>query len=160
MPARSTSQQSSSPGHLTIVYKITLGERRRVEHISIEGNRYFSTGTLRDLLSVRAADTLDRHGSYSQALVAADVAALEGAYRNNGFSHVKVTAETGGAGSGAAGEAAASRSPDGQGDPSREEGAATGAKMAPLDVTYHIDEGEQLARGRVAPGRERSHGGR
>jgi outer membrane protein insertion porin family len=117
-------EQTSSPGQVTIVYKVTLGQRRHVEHISIEGNRYFSTDTLRDLLSVREADTLDHHGSYSQALVSADIAALEGAYRNNGFSHVKVIAETG--------ISAAGRS-----------------KTAPLDVTYHVNEGEQSRVGAV-----------
>jgi outer membrane protein assembly complex protein YaeT len=136
-------EQSSSPGQVTIVYQITQGERRRVEHVSIEGNRYFSAGTLHDLLSVREADTLDRHGSYSQALVSADVAALEGVYRNNGFSHVKVTAETGKPGSDA-GESSASPSLNSKGDPSTEERAAAADKTAPLDVTYHIDEGEQL----------------
>ena len=47
-----------------------------------------------DLISVHAADVLDRHGVYSQALVSADVSALESVYRNNGFSQVKVTPET------------------------------------------------------------------
>jgi len=137
-------QQNSSPGQVTIVYEITLGQRRRVEHVSIEGNRYFSVGTLRDLLSVREADTLDHHGSFSQALVAADVAALEAVYRNNGFDHVKVTAETG-----IPGSAAASRSADIQSDPSSVEGATAGGKTAPLDVTYHIDEGDQSRVGAV-----------
>jgi outer membrane protein insertion porin family len=36
-----------------------------------------TTATLMDLLSVHAADVLDRHGLYSQALVSADVSALE-----------------------------------------------------------------------------------
>ncbi len=145
--ARAEHRQTSSPGQVTIVYQITLGQRRRVEHVSIEGNHYFSAGALRDLLSVREADTLDRHGSYSQALVSADVAALEGAYRDNGFAHVKVTAESGMPGSEAIGGAAASRSSDRQGDPSS--GVAVGGKTAPLDVTYHIEEGEQLRVGAV-----------
>ena len=58
------------------------------------GNHYFDTATLMDLLSVHAADVLDRHGLYSQALVSADVSALEAVYQNNGFSQVKVTPET------------------------------------------------------------------
>ena len=71
-----------------------LGLRRRVEKVSITGNHYFDTATLMDLLSVHAADVLDRHGVYSQALVSADVSALEAVYQNNGFSEVKVTPET------------------------------------------------------------------
>jgi len=137
-------EQTSSPGEVTILYRINLGERRRVEKVSIDGNRYFSTGTLRELLSVREADTLDHHGSFSQALVAADVAALEGVYRNNGFAHVKVSAETGSAGS-----AAASPTTNSQGDPSTAARAAPRVRTAPLVVTYHIDEGEQSRVGAV-----------
>ena len=43
---------------------------------------------------MRAANHFDRHGTYSQALVAADVNALEAVYQNNGFSKVNVTPET------------------------------------------------------------------
>ena len=46
------------------------------------------------MLNVHAADTLDRHGAYSQALVSADVSALQAVYQNNGFSKVKITPET------------------------------------------------------------------
>ena len=77
-----------------IVFNVQLGPRRRVQSVSVAGNHYFDTATLKELLSVHAADTLDRHGAYSQALVAADVSALEAVYRNNGFSNVKVTPET------------------------------------------------------------------
>ena len=45
-------------------------------------------------MTVHAADHLDRHGAYSQALVTADVNALQAVYQNNGFSKVKVTPET------------------------------------------------------------------
>ena len=65
-----------------------------MEKVAIEGNHYFDSATLMDLLSVHAADALDRHGAYSQALVSADVSALEAVYQNNGFAKVKVTPET------------------------------------------------------------------
>ncbi len=87
-------RQSAGAEEVTILYTVQLGPRRRVEQVSVAGNHYFSTATLMDLLSVHAADVLDRHGLYSQALVSADVSALESVYRNNGFSQVKVTPET------------------------------------------------------------------
>ena len=43
---------------------------------------------------MHAASTLDKHGAYSQALLSADVGALQAVYQNNGFSKVKVTPET------------------------------------------------------------------
>ncbi|HUX45508.1 MAG TPA: POTRA domain-containing protein [Terracidiphilus sp.] len=73
-----------------IVYTVTLGVRRRVERVTVSGNHYFDTGTLKDLLSVHTADTLDRHGAYSQALVENDVSSLTAVYHNNGFSSVRI----------------------------------------------------------------------
>ena len=120
-------QQSPESGTVTITYTVTLGERRRVERVSVNGNHYFNAKTLEELLSVHAADHLDRHGTYSQALVSADINALQAVYQNNGFSKVKVTPETLIAG--------ATVSPAGLGtvrDPTE-----------PITVIYHIEEGEQ-----------------
>ncbi len=130
-------QQNPESGTVTITYTVTLGERRRVEKVSVTGNHYFNTKTLEELLSVHAADHLDRHGTYSQALVSADVNALQAVYQNNGFSKVKVTPETliAGAAVSAAGQAAV-RNP-----------------TEPITVVYHIEEGQQQRVGDVAVGR-------
>jgi outer membrane protein insertion porin family len=118
-------EQSTDQDQVTILYTVRLGPRSRVERVTVTGNRYFDAATLEELLSVRAAGTLDRHGVYSQALVAADINTLETVYRNNGFPDVKVTAETGTPKAGAP------------------------SKTAPLIVTYRIDEGEQQRVGTV-----------
>jgi outer membrane protein insertion porin family len=112
---------------VTITYTVTLGARRRVEKVSVEGNHYFNAQTLQELLSVHAADNLDRHGSYSQALVVADINALEAVYQNNGFSKVKVTPETLSGGS--------EVSAPGQG--------IVRNSAEPISVVYHIEEGQQ-----------------
>ena len=117
-------RQSATAGQVTIVYKVRLGPRRRVEQVSVQGNHYFDSATLKDLLSVHAADSLDHHGAYSQALVNADINALQAVYQNNGFSKVKVTPET-------------------------SAGAAKAGKIAPLAVVYRIEEGQQLRVGTV-----------
>lgn len=110
-----------------IVYNVNLGSRRKVERVSVEGNHYFDSATLEQMLNVHAAGSIDHHGVYSQALVTADVAALQGVYQNNGFSNVKVTPET------------LSGS-----DPQASEPGAGGARTgAPLIVVYHIQEGQQ-----------------
>jgi outer membrane protein insertion porin family len=118
---------------VTIMYTVQLGTRRRVEKVSIEGNHYFDTETLKDLLSVHAADVLDRHGLYSQALVSADVSALVALYQNNGFSQVKVVPETNTAETVAADNPVSSST----GRPAAIDGSA------PLSVTYRITEGPQ-----------------
>ena len=126
-------RQSAGSDEVTIVYTVRLGPRRRVAIVSITGNHYFDTATLMDLLSVHAADVLDRHGSYSQALVSADVSALENVYRENGFSQVKVTPEIG-----TPETVAAENPPPAAG---RQTAIASGAQ---LTVTYDITEGPQL----------------
>ena len=128
-------EQRPTLSEVRIVFEIALGPRRRVERVRVTGNRYFDTETLKDLLSVHPANTLDRHGAYSQTLVAADINALEGAYRNNGFAQVKVTATT---------STPETMSPDSAANTGP---PADGA--APLVVTYHIAEGPQTRVGSV-----------
>ena len=114
------------PDEVLIVYSVDLGLRGRVESVAVEGNRYFDSATLRDLLSVRAASALDRHGLYSQQMVTADVQSLETVYQNNGFAGVKVTEETRAAGTAAP-----------------VSGTNAEARSAPIAVVYRIAEGPQ-----------------
>ncbi len=120
-------EQNPEGGTVTITYTVALGARRRVSKVSVEGNHYFDAATLEALLSVHAADHLDRHGAYSQALVGADIGALQAVYQNNGFSKVKVTPETASGGA--------------QTTPAAPGGVHNSAE--PISVTYHIDEGQQ-----------------
>ena len=88
-------QQSIGSGEEEIRYKVRLGARRRVERVTVTGNRYFDSATLEEMLSVHRAGDIDRHGDFSQALVATDVSALQAVYKNNGFPDVKITPEIG-----------------------------------------------------------------
>ena len=119
-------QHNAQSDVVSITYTVALGERRRVDHVSVEGCRYFGAKTLEDLLAVRAADKFDRHGTYSQALVASDMSALQGVYENNGFSEVKITPET------LAGNVQTPAP-----------GQVFSQSAQPLSVIYHIDEGKQ-----------------
>jgi outer membrane protein insertion porin family len=119
-------QQSAETGRVSIVYNVQLGQRQRVGKVSVQGNHYFDAQTLEQLLSVHAATTFDRHGGYSQALVSADVSALEAVYQDNGFSKVKVTPVT-----------------------NLASGAGRRSASIPLTVVYRIDEGEQQRVGTV-----------
>ena len=114
------------PDEVLIVYDVNLGLRRRVESVTVAGNRYFDSGTLKKLLSVRAASPLDRHGLYSQEMVSDDVGALQAVYQSNGFASVKVTPET-------VAKGVTTAAPD----QSSEE------TSAPIGVIYRIVEGPQ-----------------
>lgn len=126
-------EHSAAGGTLTIVYSIDVGARRRVEKVAVTGNHYFDAKTLESLLSVHAADYLDRHGTYSQALVAADLSALETVYENNGFSKVKVRPETVGA----------------DGSNPKVQQRTVRNPTEPISVIYHIDEGQQQRVGKL-----------
>ncbi len=118
-------EQLRIPDQVVIVYKVRLGPRSRVERVSVAGNRYFDSPTLDDLLSVHVADTVDRHGAYSQALLASDVSSLQAVYHNNGFPWVKVTPEI------------------------TEARNIKPGKTVPVTVVYHIEEGKQVRVGSV-----------
>jgi outer membrane protein assembly complex protein YaeT len=141
-------QQISSAGEVEIVFNVDPGLRRRVDKVSIEGNHYFNQATLQQLLSVHAADTLDHHGTYSQALVSSDVSALESVYRNNGFAHVRVHPETSTPETGATDNSLPA--------PAAKLGKAARAakskqdQIAPLSLTYKIEEGQQQRVGAVS----------
>ncbi len=141
----SHTQHTQDDKEVIIVFNVQLGERRRVESVSVAGNRYFDAATLKALLSVRAADTLDRHGAYSQALVSADINAIENVYHNNGFASVKVTPET-------STPEAGTPEVDIQENSSKAGAPRTSGSRrvtAPLAVTYRIDEGGQIRVGSV-----------
>jgi outer membrane protein assembly complex protein YaeT len=136
-------------GQVEILFSVVLGSRRRVQRVEIAGNHYFDSATLKDLLSVHAADTLDHHGTYSQALVSADVSALEAIYRNNGFSKVKVTPETSTPNTFVADNSAAPAPGVAKSPSSASKTSPAGEQAAPLAVIYRIEEGEQQRVGTV-----------
>ena len=144
-------EKSNSPAEVEILFTVDLGPRRRVQRVEVAGNHYFDSATLKELLSVHAADSLDRHGAYSQALVSADVSALEAVYQNNGFSKVKITPETSTPETVAA-DNPAPQAADKSASPAQKTAPAVERareRTAPLVVTYRIDEGDQLRVGSV-----------
>jgi len=117
--------RNPTPELVKIVYTVELGARHRVQRVSVTGNKYIDQQTLRDLLNVKASDSFERQGVYNQQLVASDVASLQAVYQNNGFSHVQVTPEIQ--------------------DWVNSLGVAVKAhgKQVPLNVIYHVEEGQQ-----------------
>lgn len=120
-------RQTPRPDEVDIVYTVDLGSRQRVEAVSVEGDHYFDSATLKDLIGVHAADVSDRHGLYSQALLASDISALEDVYKNNGFPDVKVTSDV---------SSLATPDPGGQ-------ERTRASNTAGIRVAYRINEGPQ-----------------
>jgi outer membrane protein assembly complex protein YaeT len=139
------SQQTPAQNEVLIDYNVELGGRRKVQSVKVDGNHYFDAATLELLLNVHAANALDRQGAYSQALVNADIAALSDTYKNNGFSKISITPETGP-------KANPDTSPDANAPiaPATQPSRPVSKISAPLTVVYHITEGPQQHVGIVA----------
>jgi outer membrane protein insertion porin family len=76
-----------------ISFAIGRGERYKVAHVEVRGNRYFDSLTIRERMNVVPAGWLvNRYGRYSEELLDADKRAIAELYRSNGFRDVKVNA--------------------------------------------------------------------
>jgi outer membrane protein insertion porin family len=101
----------------TIEYAISRGTRYKLVRVSVTGNRYFDTPSLRERMFMQPAGFLIlRHGRYSEAFQRKDEENITNLYQANGFREAKVTSAV---------------------DP------GTPGKPGNIAVTVHIDEGEQ-----------------
>ena len=116
------------PNDDLIIYRIERGPQHKVVSVKVTGNRYFDRDTIKERLSVQKADTLNGHGTFSQALLASDADAIAALYKSNGFGNVKVSPEV----------------VDSDQAPGTKKG-----KLAYIRVTYRIDEGQQQRIGAV-----------
>jgi outer membrane protein insertion porin family len=75
-----------------IDFLINLGERHKLVHIEIDGNRYFTTEAIRERMLLRTASFLQYpHGRFSDGILRRDEEAITGLYESNGFRDAKVT---------------------------------------------------------------------
>jgi outer membrane protein insertion porin family len=77
----------------SVVFTVDRGKRYKVKSVDIKGNKYFSSELLMERMRVQKANPYLRSGKYSPALVAADVSAIQGLYRANGFDEATVTTD-------------------------------------------------------------------
>src|SRR5579875_732578 len=75
----------------TITYYIALGPRRKLVHIDILGNDYFTLETIRERMFLQTKSIVLRYGRYSETFRTNDQRAIENLYQANGFRDVKVT---------------------------------------------------------------------
>jgi outer membrane protein insertion porin family len=75
----------------TIEYIISRGQRYRLVHVDISGNKYFDDEAIRERMFLQPASFRVRHGRYSEAFRRKDEENIANLYRANGFRDVKVT---------------------------------------------------------------------
>src|SRR6266851_5432024 len=76
----------------TIEYVISRGQRHKLVSLSIAGNKYFNTDTIRERMFMEPASFRMRHGRYSEVFRRKDEENITNLYRSNGFRDVKVSA--------------------------------------------------------------------
>ena len=85
-------EANPEPNRTLIEYNITSGDRHKLKHIEITGNRYFDYATLRERMYLQTASFLRRrYGLYSDRLLQQDEENIADLYRANGFPDVMVT---------------------------------------------------------------------
>jgi len=101
----------------TIQYSISRGMRYKLVRLTITGNNYFDTESLRERMFMQPAGLLIlRHGRYSEAFQRKDEENITNLYNANGFREAKVTSSV---------------------------APVTSGKPGSIGVTMHIDEGRQ-----------------
>jgi len=75
----------------TIEYVISEGQRQKLAHIYITGNKYFRSDDIRERMFMQPASFALRHGRYSEAFRHKDEETIADLYRTNGFRDVKVS---------------------------------------------------------------------
>ena len=87
-------KKESEPAIVRVIYAIDAGPVHKLALVEITGNKNFlDTAALRSYLQIQPANRFLSHGKYSEALLKADVATLEGLYHSNGFRQVVITTE-------------------------------------------------------------------
>jgi outer membrane protein assembly complex protein YaeT len=85
-------EDSATASVRNITYTVDRGVRHRLSKLTIEGNKFFDTGTIRDRMSVIAAVPIRYpYGRYSPKALARDVQSIKDLYQSNGFREVEVT---------------------------------------------------------------------
>ena len=75
----------------TIDYYIATGPRRRLVKVTVSGNTYFDSDTLRERMFLRPKSLGLRYGRYSESFRHKDAETIENLYEANGFRDVQVT---------------------------------------------------------------------
>jgi len=89
-----TSKLTQKDGRQLVIFDVNRGELHTFSDLSIQGNKYFPSATIRERMVIQPADILQRHGVFSSALLTRDLGVITGLYQTNGFQQVSVTAKT------------------------------------------------------------------
>jgi outer membrane protein insertion porin family len=79
-------------GEETIEYVISRGQRFKLANLTVTGDKYFDSDTIRERMFMMPSSFRIRHGRYSEAFRRKDEENISNLYRSNGFRDVMVNA--------------------------------------------------------------------
>ncbi|MEP7351667.1 MAG: BamA/TamA family outer membrane protein [Acidobacteriota bacterium] len=80
------------PDHQVIEYNVNLGQRYKLVHVELKGNKFFTTQDLRDRMFLLESGWIrERHGRFSDVFIDRDKQSISDLYKSNGFRDVSVT---------------------------------------------------------------------
>lgn len=83
---------SENPNEVIITYDVSRGIRRKLAHLEIEGNHYFTQRVIRERLYIQTAEfPRFPFGRFDTAYLRQDIQSIESLYVSNGFRDVKVS---------------------------------------------------------------------
>ncbi|MBV8897079.1 MAG: BamA/TamA family outer membrane protein, partial [Acidobacteriaceae bacterium] len=88
-------RRGTPPGGQTVFYEVTRGTRHKFVHLQINGNKYFTSASIRERMYVQAAEfPRFPYGRFSETYLAQDVQSIQDLYTSNGFQDVKIKSRT------------------------------------------------------------------
>src|SRR5262249_33263985 len=78
----------NQPNEVTIIYKVTKGQHKKIDEVAFTGNKHFDKDELEEHVAVKEAHFLSS-GNYNQS----SVKTLQAFYQSKGFNQVKVSPE-------------------------------------------------------------------
>ena len=82
---------SKKGDHQFVIFDVDRGKRHTFKDLAISGNKYFPKESIRERMAIQPADSLQRNGLFSSALLDRDLSVITALYQANGFQDVKVT---------------------------------------------------------------------
>src|SRR5580765_7171410 len=86
-----TSTLSTKGDRELVIFDVDKGNLHTFKDLAIAGNKYFPKETIRERMAIQPADSLQRHGLFSSALLDRDLSVITTLYQANGFQEVNVT---------------------------------------------------------------------
>ena len=82
---------SKKGDHQFVIFDVDRGKRHTFKDLAITGNKYFPKESIRERMAIQPADSLQRNGLFSSALLDRDLSVITALYQANGFQDVKVS---------------------------------------------------------------------